>query len=152
MTGRPDEGRQVEPSTTGVDQDGGLSSGTPPESRAARHRGQPSPPLTPRSVYWYLTKAPRRRLTDPNQDVVRPALGIFAVTMGAFGVAAHDFMTQSPWYIPLRGLAALLGGLFLIWAVIAYLGRPPSVSKPSLAAKARQWHPSRTHDTDEEDG
>lgn len=124
---------------------------TEPETRAARHRGQPAPRLTPRGLYWHFTKAPRRRLTDPNQDVIRPALALFALTVFAFGVAARDLTTQFPWYIPLRGLGALVCGLLLVWGGVAYLGRPATQSKPSLIAKAREKHRGRTHDIVEDD-
>jgi hypothetical protein len=112
---------------------------TEQETRAGRHRGQPPPRLTPNSLYWYYTKAPRRMLTDPNQDIIRPALVILGVILAAFFAAVRDITTQYPWYVPVRGVGELLLGLLLVWMVIAYLGRPPTVSKPSLIARARKY-------------
>lgn len=124
---------------------------TQPETRAARHRGQPPPRLTPSSLYWHFTKAPRRRLTDPNHDVIRPALLLLGLTIGAFGVAVHDIANPTVWWAPFRGLAALLGGLLLVWTVFAYLGRPPTLSKPSLVARVRKKHRDRHRDTSLDD-
>ena len=151
MGAEPQDLASSSPTSRNVGSSGDLSTPGQPETRAARHRGQPAPRLTPSSLYWHFTKAPRRRLTDPNHDVIRPALTLFALTVFAFGVAARDLTTQFPWYIPVRGLGALLGGLLLVWGMVAYLGRPPTLSKPSLVAKARQRHRDRNDGAAEDD-
>lgn len=117
-----------------------------PQTRAGRHRGMPSAQLTPASLYWYLTKAPRRRLWDPESNPIRSGLLILIGIGGAFGQAARDIANHAVWWAPFRGLAALIGGVLLIWGVIAYLGRPATASKPSLLAKYRS---SRTPRDDE---
>lgn len=50
------------------------------------------------------------------------------------------------WYVPLRGLAAVAGAFLLIWLTIAYLGRPPTTSKPSLVSKIRDRHHDRNQE------
>ncbi|TPG17039.1 hypothetical protein EAH86_09695 [Pedococcus bigeumensis] len=123
--------------------DDAASSQTQPETRAGRHSGMPSARLTPASLYWHLTKAPRRRIWDPENNPIRSGLLILIGILAAFGQAARDIANQAVWWAPFRGLAALIGGLVLIWGVIAYLGRPATASKPSLIAKFRSSHRSK---------
>lgn len=119
--------------------------GTERDSRAARHE-RPSSRMTPSSLLWQLTKAPRPRLTDPNHDPIRSGLlTLIGILMG-FGLAAHDLSTGGAWWVLLRGLAVVAGAFLLIWLTIAYLGRPPTASKPSLVSKIRD----RRHDRNQE--
>ncbi|EAP98074.1 hypothetical protein JNB_13958 [Janibacter sp. HTCC2649] len=82
-------------------------------------------------------------MTDSNHDPIRPSLLILIGILYGFGQAAHDFTTATPWWVLLRGLAALAGAFLLIWLTIAYLGRPPTASKPSLVSKIRGKHHDR---------
>lgn len=116
------------------------------ESRAARHAHRPASRLAWSSLYWQLTKAPRPRLTDPNHDPIRPGLLIVIGILYGFGQAAHDFAAGTPWYVLLRGLAALAGAFLLIWLTIAYLGRPATASEPSMVSKLRDRHHDRKHE------
>ena len=111
-----------------------------PQTRAGRHSGMPPARLTPASLYWHLTKAPRRRIWDPESNPIRSGLLTLIGILAAFGQAARDIANQAVWWAPFRGLAAIIGGLVLIGAVIAYLGRPATASKPSLNAKFRPSH------------
>lgn len=116
--------------------------------RAARHAARPPSRMTLASLRWQLTQAPRRRLTDPNHDPIRPALMIVIGVLWGFGQFAHDVTTGTSWYVPLRGLAALAGAFLLIAVAVTYVRRPPTVSEPSLISRIRNKRHDRQRDTD----
>lgn len=119
---------------------------TEPETRASRHAHRPTSRITKASLYWHLTQAPRPRLTDPNHNPIRTGgLIVVGILMG-FGLGIEDLSTGGAWWVPLRGLAALAGAFLLIGLTIAYLGRPPTASKPSLVSKIRDKHHQRHQD------
>lgn len=106
-------------------------------SRASRQGARPSPRITPKSLVWQVTRAPRPRLTDPHHDPIRPNLLIGIGVLAGFGQAARDFAQGGPGLVLLRGVFALIGAVLLVAFAVTYLRRPPTSSKPSLIAKAR---------------
>ena len=89
--------------------------------------------------WWALTRAPRRRLFDPASNPLRTGLGSLVVMSVLLGEGCNELFSHAAWFIRLRGLGMALGGLVILFLLVAYLSRPATVPpEPPLWKVVRQ--------------